>query len=67
MTITDAMIRDATMEYLAHRGERPNRVLRGGCELWETHANAMRAAIVEMLRLEKCRTSAPIPHDGEKP
>lgn len=67
MIITDAMIRDATMEYLSHRGERPNRVLRGGYELWETHADAMRAAITTMVRLEKCRTSTPLPHDKVAP
>lgn len=30
---TDAQIKDATTEYLSHRGERPYRVLRGGQEL----------------------------------
>lgn len=41
---TDAQIKDATTEYLSHRGERPYRILRGGQELWETHVPAMREA-----------------------
>lgn len=42
--LTEAQIKTVTTEYLSHRGERPYRVLRGGQELWEAHAPAMRWA-----------------------
>lgn len=47
---TDKQIRWATTEYLSHRGERPNRLLRGGQELWETHAQSMREAFRVLAR-----------------
>jgi hypothetical protein len=46
VAVTDEMVRKASNEYLMHKGERPWRVLRGGQELWETCALAMRAALV---------------------
>jgi len=42
------MVRRAASEYLMHKGERPWRVLRGGQELWETCAPAMRAALATL-------------------
>lgn len=49
VAVTDEMVRKASNEYLMHKGERPWRVLRGGQELWETCALAMRAALVAAL------------------
>lgn len=42
---SNAALKEATIEYLSHRGERPHRVLRGGYELWETHLKAMKSAL----------------------
>lgn len=56
---TDAQIKDATTEYLSHRGERPYRVLRGGQELWEAHAPAMRAAFRAAARASLISGSKP--------
>lgn len=39
----------ATVEYLAHRGEQPRSVKKGGYELWEAHAPAMAAALETFL------------------
>jgi hypothetical protein len=41
---TDKQIKRATAEYLSYCGENPYRVLRGGQELWEARAPAMREA-----------------------
>lgn len=43
---TDAEVKRAAWEYLSHKGERPECVLRSGHELWETCAPAMRAALI---------------------
>jgi hypothetical protein len=48
--IADQMVKDAATEYLSHKGERPYRVLRGGQELWETCAPAMRHALTAALQ-----------------
>lgn len=55
--ITDAFIKDATTEYLSHRGEQPYRVLRGGQQLWETHAPAMRHALTTATKCAAPTTS----------
>lgn len=41
---TDKQVKRATAEYLSYCGENPYRVLRGGQELWEARAPAMREA-----------------------
>lgn len=46
---TEAMVEAAAREFLMHKGERPWRVLRGGYELWEANAPAMRAALIAAL------------------
>lgn len=43
--LSDEEVERAAREYLLHRGEHPSRTLRGGSELWETHAPAIRAAL----------------------
>lgn len=42
---SEAQVEAAAIEYLDHRGERPRRIMRGGCELWETHKQAISCAL----------------------
>ena len=63
--ITDAFIKDATTEYLSHRGEQPYRILRGGQQLWETHAPAIRAALACANRLSPAPAPA-VPAPGSE-
>lgn len=65
--VSDEMARRACKEYLSHKGERPERVLRGGMELWETCVPAMRAAL-EASRIpvvaEADEWTGPFKHDA---
>lgn len=51
----------AIIEYLAHRGEQPHRILRSGHALWETHIKAMRAGINAYNAALSEANAAPIP------
>lgn len=64
--VTDAMVKRATQEFLSHRGERPERIKRGGYELWEENAPAMRAALTAALASSPAPTGAePVAPTGE--
>lgn len=48
--VADARVKRAAYEFLLHKGDRPWRVTRGGVELWEEYAPAMRHALTAALK-----------------
>lgn len=61
--ITEAMVKRATQEFLSHRGERPERIKRGGYALWEENAPAMRAALAAALSTGEAEGMVLVPRE----